>query len=89
MKLNVAKCKVVYFGKSNLETTYQIQDEHLNYKILETTESEKDLVVIVSSKFDWKEQINKALNKSNRVLVMLKRTFVRKDTDLWKKCTHP
>ena len=27
MKLNVAKSKVVYFGKSNLETNYQIQDE--------------------------------------------------------------
>ena len=58
--------------------------------MLETTESEWDLGIIVSLKFDWKRQINSALNKANRVLGMLKRTFVSKDTDLWKKkCTHP
>ena len=55
MKLNVAKCKVVHFGKSNWEINYQIQDEYFNYKILETTESERDLGIIVSSQFDWKE----------------------------------
>ena len=76
MKLNVAKCKVVHLGKSNLVTNYQIQDEYFNYKTLETTESKRDLGIIVSSKFDWKEQINSALNKANRMLGMLKRTFV-------------
>ena len=40
MKLNIAKSKVVHFGKSSLETNYQIQDECFKYKILETTESE-------------------------------------------------
>ena len=39
MKLNVAKCKVIHFGKSNLEANYQIQYEYFNCKILETTES--------------------------------------------------
>ena len=34
MKLNVAKCKVEHFGRSNLETNNQIQDEYFNYKIL-------------------------------------------------------
>ena len=82
---NVAKCKVVHFDRSNLETNYQTQDENFNYKILETIESERDLGIIVSSKFDWKEQINSALNKANRVLGMLKRTFVSSKTDLWNK----
>ena len=58
---------LVHFGKSNWEINYQIQDEYFNYKILETTESERDLGIIVSSQFDWKEQINSALNKANGV----------------------
>ena len=85
MKLNIAKSKVVHFGRTNLETNYRIQDENFKYKILETTESERDLGIIVSSNFDWKVQINSALNKANRVLGMLKRTFASRETDLWKK----
>ena len=50
MKSIVAKCKVVHFGRSNLETNYQIQDEYFNYKIIETTESVRELGIIVSSK---------------------------------------
>ena len=57
MKLNIAKSKVVHFGKSNLKTKYQIQDDCFKYKILEATESERDLGIIVSSYFNWKEQI--------------------------------
>ena len=71
MKLNIAKSKVVHFGKSNLKTKYQIQDECLKYKILETSESERDLGIIVSSNFKWKRQINPALSKANMLLGML------------------
>ena len=68
-----------------METNDYIQDENFNYEILETTESEKDLWIIVSSKYHWKEQINSALNKASRVLVMHKKNFVSRETDLWKK----
>ena len=81
MKLNIAKSKVVHFGRTNLETNYRIQDENFKYKILETTESERDLGIIVSSNFNWKVQINSALKKANRVLEILKRTFVSRETD--------
>ena len=60
MKLNIVERKVVHFGKSNLETNYQIQDECFKYKILGTTDSERDLGIIFSSNFTWKEQINSA-----------------------------
>ena len=53
-KLNIAKSKVVHFGGSNLEANYQTQVENFNYKILDTTESERDLGIIVSYNFDWK-----------------------------------
>ena len=62
---------MVHFCWANSETNYKTQDE-----------SERDLGIIVSSNFDWKEQINSALNKANRVLGMLKRTFVSRETDL-------
>ena len=35
IKLNIIQSIVVHFGKSNLETNYQIQYEYFNYKILE------------------------------------------------------
>ena len=75
MKLNIATSKVVHFGELNFETNYQIQDKCFKYKILETTESESDHEIIVSSNFNWKEQINSALSKANRLLGMLKRSF--------------
>ena len=62
-----------------------IQDECFKFKILETIESERDLGIIVLSNFNWKEQIYSASSKSKRVLWMLKRFIVRRDTDLWKK----
>ena len=82
MKLNIAKSKRVHFSKSNLETNYQIQDEGFKYKLLQTIESERDIGLFFSSNFNWKEQIDSALSKSNRVLRMLKRTFVSRDTNL-------
>ena len=72
MKLNIPKSKVVHFGKSNLEINNQIQDECFKYKILETTESERDFGIIVSYNFNWKEHINSALSKAKGVLGMLK-----------------
>ena len=45
----VCKSKVVHFGRTNLEKNYQTQDEIFNYKVLATTESEKDRGIIVSS----------------------------------------
>ena len=69
----------------NFKANYQIQDECFRYKILETSESERDLGIIVSSNFNLKEQINSALSKANRVLGMLKLIFVSRNTDLWIK----
>ena len=65
MKLNIAKNKVAHFVKSILETKYQIQRECFKFKILETTESERDFGIILSSYFNWKKQIN--LEKTQRV----------------------
>ena len=44
-----------------------------------------DFGITVSSNFDCKEQINSELNQVNRVLGILKRTFVSRETDLWKE----
>ena len=41
--------------------------------------------IIVSSYFNWKEQIKSALSKAKRVSGIFKRTFLKRDTDLWKK----
>ena len=47
--------------------------------------SEKDQGVFIRSDLKWEDQINYASNKANRVLGMLKKTFISRDSELWKK----
>jgi ribonucleases P/MRP protein subunit RPP40 len=86
MRLNVAKCKVMHIGKDNPKASYHMRDS-LSGKlhVLEETELERDLGVYVSHDLKSKGQVDQATNKANSVLGMLKRTFVSRDVDIWKK----
>ena len=51
-------------------------------KKIETTDCEKDQGVFISDKLD---QVRHAASKANKVLGMLLKTFVSRESDLWKK----
>lgn len=74
MELNAVKCKIMHTGKTNENRTYSINDGH-NNTILENTEIERDLGILVCANGRWSEQATAAASKANRILGMIKRSF--------------
>ena len=54
-------------------------------QFLETSDSERDLGVIISHDLKPKNQVQKAASKANDFLGLLRNTFVSKDPLIWKK----
>ena len=84
MKLNVSKCKIVQFGKKNPRISYLMEDAAGNRCELEESTHERDSGVIIAEDLRWKGHISKIVSKANRILGMLKRTFVCRDPGLQK-----
>ena len=53
--------------------------------ILEITELERDLDVLIAPDMKWKDQAEAAANKATKMLGLLKRTFQHNSAELWKK----
>ena len=49
IRLNVEKCKVIYYGKSNPKEVYCMTDSASNENYIEEKNLERELVVIVGS----------------------------------------
>ena len=75
MKFNNDKCKVMHIGKNNPSYQYTMLSNSTERTILEVTAAERDLGIIISKDLKWKCQVQKASNKANAVLGILKRTF--------------
>ena len=84
MQLNVSKCKVMHFGRSNPKFDYYLKDSENLTQCLEKTKREKDLGVIFTSDLSWKDHILEITARSNRILGSLKKAFVSRDSQLWK-----
>ena len=75
MYFNDSKCKVMHLGKDNPHWTYDIIHGNDKKHTLETCEEEKDLGVIFDSKLTFDKHINSAINKGNRILGLIRRSF--------------
>jgi len=88
MLFNVSKCKIMHLGRSNEKTEY-----NLGGAVLNTTEEEKDLGVIMDSTFKVGNQCGKAAKKANSILGMISRTFTCRNkkiiTGLYKSLVRP
>ena len=80
VKLNTSKCKVMHFGTRNNKYEYR-----LNERLLEETTTERDLGVCISNDLKWEHQCNKVAAKANRMLGVLRKTFISRDILLWKR----
>ena len=85
MRLNVEKCKVMYFGKSNPKAVYCMTDDSGNKRDIEKTNLERGLGVIVVNDLKWSEHVNRMVRKTNRIVGMLKKTFKSRDPYFWKE----
>ena len=70
LPFNAAKCKVMHFGYSNPKRTYE-----MNNVILETSDHEKDLGVIIDDNLKFHVHTAAAIKKANRVLGMMKKAY--------------
>ena len=74
MEFNVTKCKVMHLGSHNNDYGYSLKGQ-----MLDTTNAEKDLGVMITSDLKAGEQCMAAYGKANRMLGLIKRTLVNND----------
>ena len=88
IKFNEDKCKVMHIGKSNPHFDYKMNDH-----ILQKTEIERDLGVLISNDLEWDQQVISATSKANRKLGLIKHAFKYLDTNtlklLYKSMVRP
>ena len=78
---NIQKCKVIHIGKGNPAFMYQMKDENENIYKLTTVTSAKDLGITFQHDMKFDIHINIIVNKANRLLGLVKRTFSYMDRD--------
>ena len=78
MRFNATKCKVLQIHNNEPLYTRELPLAkyfyYMNNEIIDFTESEKDLGVMVNSKFKWDHHQQKVLNKAHQMLGITKRT---------------
>ena len=77
LSFNCSKCKVMHLGRSNQKTKYS-----MNGNELEEVEEEKDLGVIVDNQLKFHAHVSSCVNKDNRVLGAIKRTFIHREKEV-------
>ena len=87
MRQNLSKCKIINLGKKKNKTQYTMQSygDDTNAMQIESTESERDLGIQLSSNLKYYDQVSKASSKANKMLGLLKRTFITRNKHIWKK----
>ena len=82
LRFHPEKCIVLRLGKKNIDTQteYHMKRES-GTVVLKEVHAEKDLGVLVDSKLSFKDQVSQVALKGNRVLGIVRRTFVSLDAD--------
>ena len=76
---NANKCKVLHIGANNPKFTYKMVDKNNNTVDIKVVEQEKDLGVMFQENLKFDKHISLAVNKANRILGLVKRTFTYMD----------
>ena len=88
MLFNADKCKIMHFGYNNNMANYKLNDKNL-----EVAKEERDLGVIMQNDLKCRLQCIKAVNTADKVLSMIRRSFVCKDREiilqLYKSLVRP
>ena len=84
LQFNVTKCNVMHYGKTNPNQKYYMEVNKQKTEICESKE-EKDLGVIFDPQLSFDAHINKAINKANQMIGLIKRTFTYLNKDILLK----
>jgi hypothetical protein len=80
MQFNVAKCKVMHFGRNNPGYTYEMAGQ-----LLEEVENERDIGVTVSNTLKPASQCTRAAGTARTVLGQISRAFHYRDRSVFVK----
>ena len=81
---NVSKCKVLHMGKNNPKHIYTMDQGNTQVNVTECSE-EKDLGVIFDAELKFDTHIQTAINKANKIIGIIRRTFSYLDNDSFKR----
>ena len=84
MKINVEKCKIMHFGRTNKRDKYSMEDSSGTVNELSHSDTERNLGIMVSEDLSWWAHIENVVKKANIILGMLKRRFYSRDPRLWR-----
>ena len=83
--LNADKCKVLHLGRQNRHHKYKMRKYGSNESVeLHSTELEKDLGVNVDTSLKFSQHVEIQVNKANRLLGLVRRSFVYLDSQTMK-----
>ena len=86
MVFNVDKCSIMHLGFNNPLYNYQMFDPSQNkYVPLKTTVLERDLGVLVDNQLKFSKHISTQVNKANRILGLIRRSYTFLDAFSFKK----
>ena len=83
MCLNAGKCKIMHFGNKNPNIEYYIENGNERV-VLDVTEAETDLGVIISNNCKNKLQAEKSIYRANYELGRLRKTFKFFNAEIFK-----
>lgn len=85
LRFNVLKCKYIQYGIVNFVFEYQMRDIHGNTTSLLKDSQEKDLGIIFQDNLKFDQHISNAVGRANRLLGLIKRSFIYMNSDLFLK----
>ena len=81
LEFSVQKCKVVQYGNVQKHFEYKLIDKDGNLETLQNDTTEKDLGIWFQSNLKFDDHIIYVVNRSNKLLGLIKRTFKALDKD--------
>jgi len=81
---NADKCKVLHLGTGNPCFTYTMKTDNVTSQIV-TCDEEKDLGVTFDKSLSFDPHIQSSINKANKMIGLIKRTFTYMDRDTFLK----
>jgi hypothetical protein len=84
ISFNSTKCKVLHIGRNNTNSSYTMAND-TGRTTLESTTLEKDLGVYVDPELKFSSHIEIQVNKANKILGMIRRSFEFMDIQVMKR----